>query len=79
MTENELISFLQPHYREILGAADLVLTRSLSANDVESWDSLNHILLIVKCQELFDITFTADELVSLQNFGEFIDLMLPKI
>ena len=79
MSENELISYLQPHYREILAVPNLILTRDLTANDVESWDSLNHILLIVKCQELFNITFSADELVSLQNFGQFIDLLLLKI
>ena len=79
MSENELISYLQPHYREILAAPNLILTRELTANDVDSWDSLNHILLIVKCQELFNINFSADELVSLQNFGQFIDLLLLKI
>ncbi len=79
MNESQLITILQPHYREILNVPDLVLTRELTATDVESWDSLNHILLIVKCEEIFSVKFKASELVSLSNLGEFIDLLLSRI
>tara|TARA_B100000886_G_C20046376_1_gene335858 strand:- start:56 stop:298 length:243 start_codon:yes stop_codon:yes gene_type:complete len=79
MSEKELIEILQPHYREILQKDDLILTRELSALDVDSWDSLNHILLIVKCEEIFSIKFKSSELVSLSNLGEFLDLLISKI
>ena len=79
MTEKELIKILQPHYREILQKDNLVLTRDLTALDIDTWDSLNHILLIVKCEEIFSIKFKASELVSLVNLGEFLDLLIKKI
>ena len=78
MNEAKIISILQPFYREILEDPNLVLTRELNANDVDSWDSLNHILLIVKCEEVLNIKFQAEELADLVDFGEFIDLILRK-
>jgi len=78
MDEETIISTLQPYYKEILEEPNLILTRELNANDVDSWDSLNHILLIVKCEEVLNIKFKAEELANLINFGEFIDLILSK-
>ena len=76
--EQEIIKKLEPYYREILEQPDLKLRRNLSAYDVETWDSLNHILLIVKCEEILDIKFKAEELSDLINFGEFLDLIKRK-
>ena len=73
--DQEIIKILEPFYREILEQPDLKLSRNLSADDVETWDSLNHILLIVKCEEVLDIKFKAEELSDLLNFGEFLDLI----
>ena len=73
--DQEIIKILEPFYREILEQPDLKLSRNLTANDVETWDSLNHILLIVKCEEVLDIKFKAEELSDLINFGEFLDLI----
>jgi len=73
--DQEIIGILEPYYREILEQPGLKLSRSLSADDVETWDSLNHILLIVKCEEVLDIKFKAEELSDLINFGEFLDLI----
>lgn len=79
ISDQELIEKIQPSYRKILQQENLVLTREITANDVESWDSLNHILLIIECEQLFNIKFTANELVKLKNLGEFIDLIKTKI
>ena len=73
--DQEIIKVLEPFYREILNEPDLNLTRDLTANDVENWDSLNHILLIVKCEEVLNIKFNAEELSDLTDFGDFLDLI----
>ena len=46
-----------------------------SMDTVITWDSLNHILLIVKCEEVLNIKFNAEDLSDLINFGEFLDLI----
>lgn len=73
--DQEIIKILEPHYREILEEPNLNLTRELTADDVDTWDSLNHILLIIKCEEVLKIKFNAEELSDLINFGEFLDLI----
>ena len=73
--DQEIIKILEPHYREILEEPNLNLTRELTADDVDSWDSRNHILLIIKCEEVLNIKFNAEELSDLINFGEFLDLI----
>ena len=73
--DQEIIKILEPYYREILEQPELKLNRRLSANDVDTWDSLNHILLIVKCEEVLKLRFKAEELANLNNFGEFLDLI----
>tara|TARA_B100000945_G_C20366226_1_gene589747 strand:+ start:617 stop:865 length:249 start_codon:yes stop_codon:yes gene_type:complete len=79
MNKEKLINILQPHYREILDDQQLILTDNLTADDVETWDSLNHILLLVKCEEVLSVKFKAEEVAELINFGEFIDLILYKL
>ena len=73
--DQEIIKILEPYYREILDEPNLKLTRELTANDVENWDSLNHILLIIQCEEVLNIKFKAEELSDLINFGDFLDLI----
>ena len=53
---------LTPIFREVLDEPSLVLTEQLSARDVESWDSLKHITLIVEIEAATGLTLTADEL-----------------
>lgn len=69
---------VQPIFRDVLEVPDLELTRELSARDVPSWDSLNHITLIVELEALSGLSFSTDELIDLQNVGDFLDLMVAK-
>jgi acyl carrier protein len=79
MTEAEIITALEPLYREVLDKPELTISRELSANAVDTWDSLNHIILITKTEELLGIKFSVNELVRLQNVGDYIDLILSKL
>jgi acyl carrier protein len=54
---------------------DLVLTPELTARDVEGWDSLTHILLVVAVEQKFGIKFNTGEIDALENVGQFIDLI----
>lgn len=54
------------------------ISRTTTAQDVEGWDSLTHIDLIVAVEREFKVRFTTAEVVSLQNVGELIDLVAKK-
>jgi acyl carrier protein len=66
-------------FRDTLDLDDLVLSPQLTARDVEGWDSLNHILLVVAVEQRFGIKFSTGEIDGLENVGQFIDLIERKL
>ena len=70
---------LQNVFRDIFDDNSIVLTDELSANDIDEWDSLTHIQLIVEVEQEFNITFTTPEVAILKNVGEFINLIERKL
>jgi acyl carrier protein len=65
--------------RDILDEEDLVATSGLSAIDVDSWDSLSNIQIIVAVEKEYGIRFTAAEMSALKNVGEFAALISEKV
>jgi len=57
----------------------IVVTARLTADEVEEWDSLNHIRLMLAVQKAFKIKFTAAQTGNLKNVGELADLIRAKI
>lgn len=78
MNKNEIIEKLTPIFQDVLEKNDLVLTDELSANDVENWTSLTHMLIMTKIEETFGITFKLKELKKLQNVGDMITVLEEK-
>jgi acyl carrier protein len=74
--ESKIIDLLTPIFRDVFNAPNLKLNRELTAKDVDTWDSLNHIMLIVQIEEITNLVFTTNQLVKLNNVGDFIDLIL---
>jgi len=58
---------------------DVIAAPDLTANDVEEWDSLSHIRVIVAIEEEFDIKFSISEITNLQNVGEMAALIERKL
>ena len=57
---------------------DLVVTRELSASQVDGWDSLTHLRLILSVERAFKVKFSAAETGKLQNVGDLADLIESK-
>jgi acyl carrier protein len=74
-----MLSQLEPIFRDILDNSRLNLTRESNASNVAGWDSLAHINLISAIEQQFGISFTLGELQELKNVGEMIDLMERKL
>ncbi len=51
----------------------------MTAKDVEGWDSLNHINLIVAVEKAFSIKFTTKEIMTYENVGQFADAVEQKL
>jgi acyl carrier protein len=78
MDTTEAMSRLNVLFQHVLGDDTLSLARSTTARDVEGWDSLMHINLIVAIEKEFKVRFTTQEISKLQNVGELVDLIAKK-
>jgi acyl carrier protein len=76
--ENSIIDRVTETARMIFDNDDLVLTRGTTAQDVDGWDSLTHINLIVALEREFKIKFTTAEVTGMKNVGELSDLIARK-
>ena len=78
MTAEEVLERVQQIFRDVFDRPDLVIVRGTTAKDVENWDSLAHINLVVAIEKKFSITFALGELRSLQNVGNMVELIVRK-
>jgi len=62
-------------FQDVFDDDELTVTRSTTAQEVEGWDSLMHVTLMVNVEKTFGIRFTSSEVASLKNVGELIDLI----
>ena len=79
MTREEIFNGVQDIFRDIFDEDDLVLQDSTNADDIEEWDSLNHINLVSAIEKEFKIRFALGELTALKDVGAMIDLMVRKL
>lgn len=75
----EIIEELQVIFREIFDEEDLVISRDTVAEDIEDWDSLTHVQLIIEIEKRYGIKFTTAEIKKAANVGEFIDIIKEKL
>ena len=78
MDRSEILKQVQDIFRDILDDEAIVLEDSTTADDVEGWDSLTHIQLIVAIEKQFKIKFTSKEILSWRNVGEMLDSIAAK-
>lgn len=73
MDRSDILKAVQDIFRDILDDEEIVLEDKTTADDVEGWDSLTHIQLIVAIEKQFKIKFTSKEILSWRNVGEMLD------
>lgn len=78
MERNEVLTRLEEVFRNILDSETVNLTEKTTASDVDGWDSLTHIHLVVAIEKNFRIKFTSKEILSWKNVGEMIDSILKE-
>ena len=75
MKEEEITVKLKSVFQKVLEENDITITREMTAQDIEGWDSLRHIQLISEVERAFGIKFKLREVLGMKNVGDLIDLI----
>lgn len=78
MEKQEILGKVQNIFREILDNEDICISATSTADDIEEWDSLTNIQLVVAIEKLFNIKFTSKEIASWTNIGDMLDCIASK-
>jgi len=65
--------------RDVFDDDSLTAAPQLTADEVDEWDSLNHVRLILTVEKEFRVKFAASEITGLKNVGELIELVETKL
>lgn len=79
MERNEIVEKLTAVFQEVFSDSSLVLNDDMTANDVEKWDSLTHMLMISTVEERFGVKFKLKELNKLKKVGDIIAILSEKL
>lgn len=78
MTRAELLKQINTIFIDTLDNEEVVIEETTTANDVDEWDSLTHIMLVVAIEKQFKIKFTSKEILSWKNVGEMLNCIQDK-
>ena len=78
MTKEDILQQVNEVFIDVLDNEDIKLINDTTAEDIEEWDSLSHIQLVVSIEKRFKIRFTSSEIQSWKNVGEMIDCIQVK-
>jgi acyl carrier protein len=70
---------LQAIFREIFDDKSIEIFDEMTADDIEEWDSLMHIQLLLAIEKKFNVAFKTEDVMEIQNVGQFIDYLIKKI
>ena len=79
MSREEIFNGVQNIFRDIFDENDLIISDSTNSDEIEDWDSLNHINLVSAIEKEFKIRFALKELMTLKDVGAMVDLMVKKL
>jgi acyl carrier protein len=79
MERNEIIEKLTPIFREVFSDNNIVLRDDMTADDVERWDSLSHMIMITTVEKDFGIKFKLKDLNKMKQVGDLVSIIASKL
>ena len=79
MERKEIFEKLTEIFRDVMDNDEIVLEENTTAEDIEEWDSLAHVQLIERIESVFGLKFSAKEMMSWEDVGEFVDAIAEKL
>ena len=78
MIKEDMFSKVQEIFRDVFDDSSLLITDSSSPDDIEDWDSMNHLVLLSAIQEEFGVKIALEEMPLLNNVGDLINTIQNK-
>lgn len=75
---NETIDRLNGVFQQVFDDDEIEITPATTAKDVEGWDSMMHVTLMINVEKAFGLKFSSSEVASLQRVGDLVDLIEAK-
>ncbi len=79
MEREEIFERLNGVFRDVFDDDSIVVTETTTAKDIEDWDSLEHINLVVAVEQEFGIKFNMGEVTTMKNVGDMVDIIISRI
>jgi acyl carrier protein len=76
VTQDDVKAKLTEIFRSVFDDDSITLSRETTANDIEEWDSLNQIKIILAAQEEFGFKMDVKKINSFQNVGQMLDYLV---
>jgi len=79
LNKKDIFNKVQGIFSDVFDDENLEINNSTNSEDVEEWDSLNHIQLVLSIEKTLNVRFKTGEIQSLKNVGEMVNLLEEKI
>lgn len=79
MSRDEVFVKLNEVFQDVFDDESITVTETTTADDIEEWDSLEHINLLAAVEQEFGMKFNMGQVVSMKNVGEMADIIMSKI
>lgn len=79
MTREDVYEKLNEVFRDVFDDDEITVSDDTTADDIDDWDSLEHVNLIVEVENTFGIKFNMGEVNNMKNVGEMVDKILSKL
>ena len=79
MKREEIFKKVSIIFKEVLEDDDIIISEDQGAKDIDEWDSLTHIMLIVETEKEFQLKFLSSEIANWNNIGEMITAIESKL
>ena len=79
MSREEVFLKLNEVFQDVFDDESIEVGEATTSNDIEDWDSLEHINLIAAVEQEFGVKFNMGQVVTMKNVGEMADIILTQL
>lgn len=76
MNQEEIYDKLNTVFQDVFDDESITVSAATTAEDIEDWDSLEHINLVAAVEQAFDVKFSMGQVMTMKNVGEMVTIIM---